>query len=295
MAEEPRPDPSTLPPDNSGLSSPKEHTDTNWGADWESAFQAEDDSFFAPDDQEFFLEEEASKETTPAADAALEKALAEAGSGGEAAATPHRPALPSISLAPLLGLFGKITALPALLLPLPRAIWQRFTALSVRLQLIIISASLVFLLTGGVTLWFLSASTAKVAPSAKAPPPPVLTEEAQKVLAGVPAMPEKMRKKLTLNGFLIPVRDDKGSGSMLFVQIDLTLNTLIGEEEELAADKEAMARDIIYQFFANRPLADLRRYQLARGDLQRDLRAWLEKQWPDTPIESITFTRYQLG
>lgn len=290
MAEEPRPTPST-PPDKGSLAA--EHTDTDWGADWESAFQAEDDAFFAPADEEFFLDEEATaKEAKPAAaDAALEKALAEA--TAEAAA-PRKPLLPSLSLAPLLGLFGKITTLPRLLLPLPHTLWQRFTALPIRGQLMVLGLALMVPLTATVALWLLRAPEPHVTMSGTPPPPP-LTEEAKAALAGVPSVPEKVRKKLALNGFFIPVRDDKASGPLLFVQVDLTLNTLLGEEEELPPDKEAMARDIVYQFFANHNLAQLRRYQLARGDLQRDLRAWLDKQWPDAPVESITFTRYQLG
>lgn len=290
MAEEPRPDPSA--PDKNGTTSP-EHADTNWGADWESAFQAEDDSFFAPADEEFFLEEEPAKGTPkPAADAALEKALAEAQPAG--AAAPRRPLLPTISLAPLRGLFGKVTILPALLLSLLRALWQRFTALSVRLQLLTMGLGLFVLLAGGITVWFLIASAPEVAPTATVQPAP-LTEEAKAILAEIPAVPEKIRKKLELNNFLIPIRDDKGGGPLVLVQVDLTLNTLLGGEEELPPDKEAVVRDIVYQFFANRTLTELRRYQIARGDLQRDLRAWLEKQWPDTLVESITFTRYQLG
>lgn len=295
MAEAPKPDPSV--PEKSG-SPAAEQADTDWGADWESAFQAEDAAFFTTTDEEFFLEEEPTKEAKPApADAALEKTLAQAPPAAAAETSPAaiaRPQLPSLSLTPLLAIFRKLATLPALLLPLARSLWQRFTALPVRSQIVILGGAFFLFLAGTTTLWLLGSSTPEVAPTA-APAPPALTEEAKAVLAQVPEVPEKIRKKITLNGFLIPVRDEKASGPMVFVQIDLTLNTLLGEEEEVAPDKEALARDIIYQFFANRTITELRRYQLARGDLQRDLRSWLEKQWPDTPVESITFSRYQLG
>ena len=286
MAEKPRPTPSIPPDKGSPAAGP---ADTDWGADWESAFQAEDEAFFAPADEEFFIEEEPTKGAKPAAaDATLEKALA-----GAQAGAPRKPLLPSFSLAPLFGLFGKLATLPLLLLAQPRVLWQRFTALPVRGQLMVIGLALAVPLAT-TALWLILAPGPEAA-STGPPPSPPLTEEAKTILAEVPAVPEKVHKKLALNDFFIPVRDDKGSGPLLFVQIDLTLNTLLGEEEELPPDKEAMARDIIYQFFTNHTLAELRRYQLARGDLQRDLRAWLDKQWPDAPVESITFTRYQLG
>ncbi|MEW6595629.1 MAG: flagellar basal body-associated FliL family protein [Thermodesulfobacteriota bacterium] len=288
MAEEPRPDPSVPAP---GGHPAAEHSETDWGADWESAFQAEDDAFFASADEEFFIEEEPAKEAKPGADAALEKALAD--TQPATAETTGKPLPASLSLAPLLGLFARLTTLPARLLSLPRSLWQRFTALPVRGQIIVVALALAVPLTSTMALWLLLPPTSQVVPAP--PPPPALSEEAKAVLSQVPSVPDKIRKKLTLNGFLIPVRDGKESGPLLFAQIDLTLNTLLGEEEELPPDKESMVRDIIYQFFANRTLDELRRYQLARGELQRDLRAWLAKQWPDAPVESITFSRYQLG
>lgn len=290
MAEEPRPDPSA--PDKSGLPA-AEHADTDWGADWESAFQAEDDTFFTTADEEFFLDEEPTQAAAPAADAALEKALAEAqpGSGGAAA----RPTLPSLDAGALL---GKLAALPTALLALPLTLWQRLTALPIGTRVLVLALALFVPLTGITAYWLLStpAPPPQLAgvPAASPPPgggeahPPAATE-------APPPVPEKVRKKIALQGFLIPVRDEKSGGAMVFVQVDLTLHTLLGEEEELSPEKEAMARDIVYQFFTNHTLSELRRYQLARGELQRDLRAWLEKQWPDAPVESITFSRYQLG
>ena len=296
MAEEARPTPNV--PDTSGTPAAPEHTDTDWGADWESAFQAEDDSFFAGADEEFFLEEEATKGTTPsaAADATLEKALAEAAAQPAAGAS-GKPLLPGLSLAPFQGLVAKIITLPTALLSLPRLLWQRFTALPVRSQLMVLALLLLLPIVATTAIWLLlPQATPKVPPPSSLSPVAVSKGAGAPQTGGVPAVPEKVHKKLVLNDFFIPVRDNaKESGPLLFVQIDLTLNTMLGAEEDLPPAKEAVARDIIYQFFANRTVTELRRYQLARGDLQRDLRAWLEKQWADTPIESITFTRYQLS
>ncbi|MFH1019955.1 MAG: hypothetical protein V1782_04985, partial [Pseudomonadota bacterium] len=42
-----------------GAETPADHDETNWGEDWESAFQAEDDAFFSDEKEgeDFFLEE----------------------------------------------------------------------------------------------------------------------------------------------------------------------------------------------------------------------------------------------
>lgn len=59
---------------------PADHDETNWGEDWESAFQAEDDAFFSEEKEEdFFLEENEPTVTAGVAaqnlDSSLEKTL----------------------------------------------------------------------------------------------------------------------------------------------------------------------------------------------------------------------------
>lgn len=296
MPEEQRP--AAEQPNKSGETS-FDHSDTDWGADWESAFKAEDDMFLSDSGEDFFLEEEKTKGVGQEATAALEKELEGAAADEEGAE--RRTALPALSLAPLLGLLAKIAALPLALFALARPLFQRFKELSVRNQIFVISGAAVILLVGTISLWLV----AKPVPQLSAPSPPLappgspvpgeLSEEARAILADIPATAEKIRKKWPLSAFYIPVRDDKGSAPLTFVQIDITLNTLLGEQEELPPDKVTFIRDVIYQFFINRTLAELRHYQLARGDLHRDLRTWIEKQWPEAPIESITFNRYQLS
>ena len=300
MAEAPPPAPDA--PDKSDATS-TDHPDTDWGADWESAFQAESDAFFAESGEDFFLDEDtapAAATARPKADATLEAALEAA--GDEETGTQRQVIGPSFILASLFVLLGRLVAIPAAVLSRIVLLFRWFTSLSVRNQLITLAGLALALLVGSAALWLLAgpqqpAAVVATGPGAPpgTPPPAELTPEVQAILAGVPEVPEKVRKKLPLNNFYIPIRDDKVNASISFVQIDIILNTLLGSEEELPPDKETLARDIIYQFFVNRTLAELRHYQLARGDLQRDLRAWLEKQWPEAPIESITFTRYQLG
>ena len=105
---------------------------------------------------------------------------------------------------------------------------------------------------------------------------------------------EKVRKKWPLPSFLIAATSDKGDQEPALVTIDITLNLLLAQEDMLPEDKEVYVRELIYQFFSNRPLYELRRYSLARGEMNRKLRAWIEKQWPEIPLASITFNRYQI-
>lgn len=79
-----------------------------------------------------------------------------------------------------------------------------------------------------------------------------------------------------------------------FVLVDITLIASLDDQEDPPAEK-IFVRDIIYQFFQNKPLEELRRFSLARGEMNKELRAWLLKQWPEAPIESIIFNQYHLS
>ncbi|MDH3393316.1 MAG: hypothetical protein OEL66_04865 [Desulfobulbaceae bacterium] len=106
---------------------------------------------------------------------------------------------------------------------------------------------------------------------------------------------EKVRVKWKFPSFLIPapLRQDTPRKSN-FVQTDITLILLLDEGQEPPSDKELLVREIIFQFYSNQPLSELRRFALARGDMNRALRAWLEKQWPQAPVEAIVFNRYHI-
>ena len=95
--------------------------------------------------------------------------------------------------------------------------------------------------------------------------------------------------------FIIPVNNPASDQPVTFVLVDITLIASLDEHEDPPAAKKIFVRDIIYQFFQNKPLDELRRFSLARGEMNKELRAWLMKQWPEAPIESIIFNQYHLS
>ena len=106
---------------------------------------------------------------------------------------------------------------------------------------------------------------------------------------------EKVRVKWKFPAFLIPAPPRKDTPRKTnFLQTDITLILLLNEGEEPPTEKERLVREIIFQFYSNQPLSELRRFSLARGDMNRALRAWLIKQWPEAPVEAIVFNRYQV-
>ncbi len=105
--------------------------------------------------------------------------------------------------------------------------------------------------------------------------------------------PDRQRRKIRLSGFMIDVADDHSAGPR-YVAVDCSLVVRLEPEEEFPLARRYMVRDAIYQFYANRPYYELKRYALARGEMKRKLLAWLRKEWPDAPIETIIFHRYRL-
>jgi hypothetical protein len=266
---------------------PADQDETNWGEDWESAFQAEDDAFFSSEkDEDFFLEENEPTVTAGVAaqelDSSLEKTLA--GIPDQAVTATAQPAKS----------LGGAAALTALLLSAKTTAQKQFARLQsfpifVRLPLY----GLPLLLVGIV---FVLSSTST-------PPPTTSVSRDTATGAATPQgfnqasqlHPGKVRKKWAFPAFIIPVNNPAGAQPVTFVLVDITLIASLGEQEDPPADKKIFVRDIIYQFFQNRPLEELRRFSLARGEMNKELRAWLLKQWPEAPIESIIFNQYRLS
>lgn len=113
----------------------------------------------------------------------------------------------------------------------------------------------------------------------KEPVAPVVTEK-------------KIRKKWPLPAFFIAAGEKNNPST--FVSIDLTLIALLKPEEHLPEDRLAYVRDTIFQFYRNRPADELRHFALARGEMIRQLNNWLKKEWPDSPITSVMFNKYQV-
>jgi len=280
-----------------GTKTPADHDETNWGEDWESAFQAEDDTFFSSEkDEDFFLEENAPAVTDGAAsqklDSSLEKTLS--GIPDQGAVTGAQPAQYRIVFEALTALFlsGKSVA------------QKQFTRLQafplfVRIPLY----ALPFLLVG--ILFALSGTSTPpqtLPQTAKQPGIATVSSDRGTNATGIEGLgrasqlhPGKFKKKWAFPAFIIPVNNPASDQPVTFVLVDITLIAFLDDQEEPPADKKIFVRDIIYQFFQNKPLEELRRFSLARGEMNKELRAWLLKQWPEAPIESIIFNQYHLS
>lgn len=280
---------------------PAEHDETNWGEDWESAFQAEDDAFFSEGkDEDFFLEENEPTATAGVAAQDLDSSLEKTLSG-----IPDQIATPGVLAGKPLAGAG---ALAAFFLSAKIVAQKQFARLQsfpifVRIPLY----ALPLLLIG---LVFLLSGSPKPAPL----PPPVASSPAQHPDAGaIPPEkptalagpdeshqvsqlhPGKVRKKWAFPAFVIPVNNPAPDQPVTFVLVDITLIASLDNLEEPPVEKKLFVRDIIYQFFQNKPLEELRKFSLARGEMNKELRAWLMKQWPEAPIESIIFNQYHLS
>ena len=266
---------------------PADQDETNWGEDWESAFQAEDDAFFSSEkDEDFFLEENEPTVTAGVAaqefDSSLEKTLA--GIPDQAVAATTQPAKKYLGGLTALFLSGKILAQKQF------ARLQSFP-LFIRIPLY----AFPFLLLVGLFVALSGTTT---------PPPSAISVSHDKATGtAIPQEfsqtsqlhPGKVRKKWGFPAFIIPVNNPAPDQPVTFVLVDITLIASLGEQEDPPADKKIFVRDIIYQFFQNKPLEELRRFSLARGEMNKELRAWLLKQWPEAPIESIIFNQYHLS
>jgi len=273
--------------------SPADHEETNWGEDWESAFQAEDDAFFSDgkEEEDFFLEESEPTVTPGVAAQDLDSSLEKTLSG-----IPDQAAAPRVQAKKILPGAEVITAL---LLSVKTIAQQQFTRLQsfpifVRIPLY----ALPVLLMGALFLLSstpeppLQTATSPTIPGGDAAPPGAPPGEASQASQ---LHPGKVRKKWGFPGFIIPVNNPENDQPVTFVLVDITLIASLDEAEDPPADKKIFVRDIIYQFFQNKPLEELRRYSLARGEMNKELRAWLQKQWPEAPIESIIFHQYHLS
>ncbi len=267
--------------------------DADWGEDWESAFQAEDDMFFSDGEEDFFIEEDEQAATPKDASSeqklsdSLEQSLDSIPDDGVSPGVSFTlPAFMgnvfvflSASLGPLL---SRVQALP---------LHFRIPAYAVPVILLLVIISF---FTGGekpLPPELQQAQSISVEEGAVTPKVTSVIEDEGPIEQ---TMPEKVRKKWTFASFLIPVDAQEKDKPVTFVMVDITLVTALDSEEDPPGEKKTFMRDVIYQFYTNRPLHELRHFSLARGEMNRKLRAWIQKQWPEAPIESIIFNRYHL-
>ncbi len=113
-------------------------------------------------------------------------------------------------------------------------------------------------------------------------------------VAGTEDYPEFERKKWRFSSFMISPEPEQEGDVRHYVVVDLTLVLRQPFGEELPRNQQYVIRDMIYQFYSNRPFYELRRFSLARGEMKQKLKAWLRKQWPDNTVENIYFHRYKI-
>lgn len=305
MADDPIQDVDQL----AGKDAPAKQEETNWGEDWESAFQAEDNAFFSDGkEEEFFLEENEPTATTVVADQNLAPALEKPPSGtpahGVASGTPQAKARAGLEALTSFFLSGKTAAQKqiARLQSFPIIVRLQSLPLFAHLQSLPIFVripvyALPLLLVS--TLFILILSNAPESPTGQHPNIATVSPDKATGQDGQGKDGQldlgKGRKKLAFPSFIVPVNNPASDQPVIFVLVNISLIASLEDQEDLPPEKKVFVRDIIYQFFQNKPLEELRRFSLARGEMNRELRAWIKKQWPEAPIESITFHQYHLS
>ncbi|RJX31159.1 MAG: hypothetical protein C4531_08165 [Desulfurivibrio sp.] len=277
------------------------------GGDWESAFQAEDFMLTPEDEAEVFFEQEAK----PGADDIDLASLLESEASQPKNVSPASPVTAAEQIRPEQSpqISWLASLLPAALPAIPARAADWFQARPRYQKILFPSLAALAILSLCAVLFFRSTSQqlAEKQPSAPAAPlatsvPAVQPQPGAIAPAPQPTLrqteppapaPMKNRKKWPMHSFFIAVQPKDNSEGFL-VRIDLNLILLLEPGTNIPEDKRAFVRDTIFQFFANRPPEELRRYSLARGEMIRNLESWLHKEWPQNPIASIMFDRYQI-
>lgn len=305
---------------NTGIAetSSKGFSDENWGEDWESAFQAED-YMFSPDEGEASTFFQTDSKKTAATDSSapstnLTQDLSETALGTEKTTVSS----PDAAVQPATETAGKkkfsAAKIIARLKTLLKTIRQRFLALKTYQQILaggvpVAACLIIATISVSSSSEEISVATIETDPqqtqeqvqparhSDKTPETGVLLENSlinEAVPDELPSESETVRQKWFFPSFFIPVVGQNEQKKIAFVSIDLTIVVLLDENQELPEDKKILVRDLIYQFYLNRPLYELRRYSLARGEMVKKLNAWILKQWPEGSIYKIMINRYQI-
>ncbi|MBU0484010.1 MAG: hypothetical protein KKB30_05805 [Proteobacteria bacterium] len=256
---------------------------TDWGEDWDAAFQAEDDLFSGKASiTDFPLEDLEERLSVGIAKQASGTKTAPPDDTTIIATTPttESAATPIVSIKQIIRQLASLSdQLKNQFLGL--SLYQRI--LTCTIPILVFLGIIVF-----ITLLTPKQPTTNIVldlnqiPTAEAPSP-------------LTATPEKERTKWSFPDFFIPVTKEKKSDEQLFVSADLTLIILLDKDETIEEKKQIFLRDLIYQFYSNRTLYELRRYSLARGEMNNKLRDWIRKQWPTGDLETIVFNRYQVS
>ncbi|MCB2182903.1 MAG: flagellar basal body-associated FliL family protein [Desulfobulbaceae bacterium] len=278
-----------------------EGLDDDLGGDWESAFQAED-FMLSPDEEpeDFFIKEEGLAEDMDLAslldaeDTRSKEAEDSSSSEGIASAEGEskKGFEPLPFFRPIASFFSQLKT------------W--FTQRPPYQKIILSALPLVVIIVSSATLFFRSTSEDLAGRQSAQETSPQLPAEQEaltdkkematdiQIPAPVPRAPlTKLRKKWALPAFIISVPNGKTQEDLI-IRVDITLILRLDPGQPIPEHKRVFLRDAIYQFYTNRPVEELERYPLARGEMIRKLNSWLDKQWPQNSISTIMFNRYQL-
>ncbi|MDR9500275.1 MAG: hypothetical protein RI601_00605 [Desulfurivibrionaceae bacterium] len=287
----------TPSPENPSPQAPLTDLDNDLGDDWESAFQAEE-FMISPEDEpsDFFLLDENEPDSNE--DIADLFSEPEDGNKEKSSAAAQPAAADSDGEGrPVRAFPNGLQILAASLLQLvqgrPR---QRLviTTLAGAITLLV-AATLFFRATDGQNMASapLPVTATSLPQKSSSMEPPAPQQSPKGAPPSEPAvMPETVQQQWQLPTFVIVAGDD--SKVEIIVNIDLILTANLAKGQTLPDDKQIFTRDIIYQFYANRPAYELKRYALARGDMISQLQAWLNRQWQNNPFETIIFSRYEV-
>lgn len=284
--------------------------DDDFGEDWESAFQAED-YIFSPDEGEsediFLGEDEGTELTETTSPAGTPLATAQPSveeekkpAGKPEAELPGDTEASQESLPALTRLAPFLSKTKSQLKPLR----ERFNSLKPYQRGLVLALPILLFLYSVATLFSPEENITKI--------PPHIPHTTQKEidtsqLAQEPIHPdqdlpqqtdlqtEKTRAKWNFSPFLIPTPASDGDRSTALITVNLELVVLLDKGETIPEGKRTFVRNTIYQFYSNRPLEELNRYSLARGEMKRKLEAWLLKQWPESPIDTIIIHRFNVS
>lgn len=259
------------------------------GDDWGEAFEAED--FMAPSQEdasaEFFLPEE----TVVGVQSSKTQPLTEPAPATARVKTDRLSAL-------LQGhsLFARFRTLPLSL-----------RIASVATPILVVMALTLFLPKTTTTLQQTENHPTTSAPAqlADKPTPPPAEDPTKHQSESTKPLPEKplvasektekreILKKWHFPAIIIQAKTNQDQ-EVTILSTDLTLVLKVHPEVMPPSAKNPLIREMIYQFYSNQPADDLRRFTLERGEMTRKLHAWITKQWPGLPLESVNVDRYQL-
>lgn len=289
--------------------------DNDFGEDWESAFQAED-YIFSPDDGEgediFLGEDEGTEFTETSPDIPL--ATAQSSADEEEKQEEQKTAGESETEAPA-GTAGSQESFPAVILTRltpflsktsaqVKPLRERFNSLKLYQRGVVLALPILLFLYGAATLFSPEENVTETPPyiphssrnqidTAQAGRESTQPDKDRLQQADLPI--KKTRAKWTFSPFFVPTPASDGDRSTALITVNLELVVLLDEGETIPEEKRTFVRNTIYQFYSNRPLKELNRYSLARGEMKRKLEAWLLKQWPDSPIDTIIIHRFNVS